>query len=230
MEGLHEVLLMDAFVNPEVIPHNVTHAFLVSILLIVGALIVKGSLRLVPRGFQNFMEMLIEQILKLVDDTIGHKWSRALFPFICTIFLFILVANLMGLVPGFTAATANVNTNAAMAVPVFLMYHYYGIKVHGVHYINHFLGPIRSLAGLPLMIMMFFIEIIGHFVRPLTLTVRLFGNMTGKHILLLVLGIIAPAFVPSVILGLGLLVSVVQALVFTLLTTCYFAGAVEEAH
>ncbi len=230
MEGLHEVLLMDAVVNPEVVPHNVTHAFLVSILLIVAALIVKGSLRLVPRGFQNFMELLVEQILKLVDDTIGHKWSRPLFPFICTIFLFILVANLMGLIPGFTAATANVNTNAAMAVPVFLMYHYYGIKVHGAHYINHFLGPIRSLAGLPLMIMMFFIEIIGHFVRPLTLTVRLFGNMTGKHILLLVLGIIAPAVIPSVILGLGLLVSVVQALVFTLLTTCYFAGAVEEAH
>jgi F-type H+-transporting ATPase subunit a len=230
MEGLHEVLLMDAFVNPEVVPHNVTHAFLVSILLIVAALIVKGSLRLVPRGFQNFMELLIEQILKLADDTIGHKWRRPLFPFICTIFLFILVANLMGLIPGFAAATANVNTNAAMAVPVFLMYHFYGLRVHGVHYIYHFLGPIRSLAGLPLMIMMFFIEIIGHFVRPLTLTVRLFGNMTGKHILLLVLGIISPAVIPGIILGLGLLVSVVQALVFTLLTTCYFAGAVEEAH
>ncbi|MCJ7482290.1 MAG: F0F1 ATP synthase subunit A [Thermodesulfovibrionales bacterium] len=230
MEGLHEVLMMDAFINPAVIPHNVTHAFLVSILLIVAALTVKGSLRLVPRGFQNFMEVLIEQILKLADDTIGLKWSRSLFPFICTIFLFILVANLMGLIPGFMAATSNVNTNAAMAVPVFLMYNFYGIKVHGVHYLNHFLGPIRSLAGLPLMIMMFFIEIIGHFVRPITLTVRLFGNMTGKHILLLVLGIISPAVIPGVILGLGLLVSVVQALVFTLLTTCYFAGAVEEAH
>lgn len=230
MEGLHEALLMDVIVKPEVIPHNVTHAFLVSILLIVASLILRGSLKLVPRGFQNFMELIIEQIFKLVDDTIGHKWSRSLFPFICTIFLFILVANLMGLIPGFTAATANVNTNAAMAVPVFIMYHIYGLRVHGAHYINHFLGPIRSLAGLPLMIMMFFIEIIGHFVRPLTLTVRLFGNMTGKHILLLVLGIIAPAIIPSVILGLGLLVSVVQALVFTLLTTCYFAGAVEEAH
>ncbi len=230
MEGLHEVLLMDAIVKPEVIPHNVSHAILVSLLLIVSALLIRGSIRLVPRGFQNFMEMIIEQILKLSEDTIGHKWGRELFPFICTIFLFILVANLIGLIPGFTAATGNVNTNAAMAIPVFLMYHFYGIRVHGAHYINHFLGPIRSLAGLPLMIMMFFIEIIGHFVRPLTLTVRLFGNMTGKHILLLVLGIIAPAIIPTVILGLGVLVSVVQALVFTLLTTCYFAGAVEEAH
>jgi F-type H+-transporting ATPase subunit a len=136
----------------------------------------------------------------------------------------------MSLVPGFAAATANVNTNAAMAIPVFLFYQFMGFRVHGLSYLNHFLGPIRSLSGLPLMILMFPIELIGHFVRPLTLTVRLFGNMTGKHILLLVLGIIAPAFVPSIILGLGVLVSVVQALVFTLLTICYFAGAVEEAH
>jgi len=230
MEGLHETLLMDAIINPEVIPHNVSHAFLVSILLIIASLAIRGSLKLVPRGFQNFMEMILEQILKLVDDTIGLHYSRQLFPFICTIFIFILLCNLMGLIPGFTAATANVNTNAAMAIPVFLLYHYFGMKVHGVKYINQFLGPIRSLAGLPLMILMLPVEIIGHLVRPLTLTVRLFGNMTGKHVLLLVLAIISPWIIPSAVLGLGLLVSVVQALVFTLLATCYFAGAVEEAH
>jgi len=230
MEGLHETLLMDAVINPNVIPHNVSHAFLASILLIIAAFAIRGSLKLVPKGFQNFMEMIIEAILKLTEETIGHKWGRQLFSFICTIFLFILVCNFMGLIPGFTAATGNVNTNAAMAIPVFLLYQFYGFKIHGFHYINHFLGPIRSLAGLPLMILMFFIELIGHFVRPLTLTVRLFGNMTGKHILLLVLGIIAPWVIPTVILGLGVLVSVVQALVFTLLTICYFAGAVEEAH
>jgi F-type H+-transporting ATPase subunit a len=80
------------------------------------------------------------------------------------------------------------------------------------------------------MILMFFVEVIGHFARPVTLTVRLFGNMTGKHIILLVLGIIAPAFAPAVILGLGVLVSVVQAFVFALLATLYLAGAVEAAH
>lgn len=227
---MEEVLLMDAIIKPEVIPHNVTHAFLVSIILIVLALMVKGSLKLVPKGLQNFIEFIVEQVFKLVDDTIGHHYSRQLFPFIGTIFFFILFCNLMGLVPGFTAATANVNTNASMAIPVFLLYHYFGIKVHGVKYVNQFLGPIRTLAGIPLMILMFPIEIIGHCVRPLTLTVRLFGNMTGKHVLLLVLAIISPWFIPTVILGLGLLVSVVQALVFTLLTICYFGGAVEEAH
>jgi F-type H+-transporting ATPase subunit a len=227
---MEEALLMDIIVNPEVIPHNVTHAFLASILLIVVALIVKGSLQLVPKGTQNFMEVIVEAIWKLVDENIGHGWSRQLFPFICTIFLFILVCNFMGLVPGFTAATANVNTNAAMAIPVFLATHFYGIRVHGATYINHFLGPIRSVAALPLMILMFFVEVIGHFARPLTLTVRLFGNMIGKHIILLVLGIISPWILPTAILGLGVLVSLVQAFVFALLATLYLAGAVEHAH
>jgi F-type H+-transporting ATPase subunit a len=227
---MEEVLLMDMFVKPEVIPHNVTHAFLVSIILIVTALIVRGSLKLVPRGIQNFVEMMVDAIWKLVDDNIGHHWSKTLFPFICTIFLFILLCNFMGLVPGFASATSNVNTNAAMAIPVFLITHVLGVRVHGASYINQFLGPIRSLAALPLMILMFFVEVIGHFARPVTLTVRLFGNMTGKHIILLVLGIIAPAVAPAVILGLGVLVSVVQAFVFALLATLYLAGAVEAAH
>jgi F-type H+-transporting ATPase subunit a len=136
----------------------------------------------------------------------------------------------MGLLPGFTAPTANVNTNAAMAIPVFFATHYYGIRAHGAKYINHFLGPIRSIAAIPLMILMFVIEVISHFSRPLTLTVRLFGNMIAKHILLLVLAILAPWIIPTSILALGLLVSVVQALVFALLSICYLAGAVEEAH
>ena len=227
---MEEVLLMDVLVKPEVIPHNVTHAILVSIILVVTALIVRGSLSLVTRGIQNFVEMMVDAIWKLVDENIGHHWSKTLFPFICTIFLFILLANFMGLVPGFASATANVNTNAAMAIPVFLLTHVLGVRVHGVSYINQFLGPIRSLAALPLMVLMFFVEVIGHFARPITLTVRLFGNMTGKHIILLVLGIIAPIIAPAVILGLGVLVSVVQAFVFALLATLYLAGAVEAAH
>lgn len=227
---MEEVLLMDAIVKPEVIPHNVTYGFLASIILIAIALMVKGSLRLVPRGFQNFTEMVVEAIYKLVDDNIGHRFSTTFFPFICTIFIYILVCNLMGLLPGFTAPTANVNTNAAMAVPVFFATHYYGFRIHGAKYINHFVGPIRSIAALPLMILMFIIEVIGHFARPLTLTVRLFGNMIAKHILLIVLAILAPWIIPTSILALGLLVAVVQALVFALLSTCYLAGAVEEAH
>ncbi|MGB9715062.1 MAG: F0F1 ATP synthase subunit A [Thermodesulfovibrionales bacterium] len=230
MEGLHEALLMDVFIKPEVIPHNVTHAFLASIVLIIIALAIRSSISLVPKGIQNFIEVITEAMLKLVEENIGHHWGKTLFPLICTIFMFILVCNFMGLIPGFTAATANVNTNAAMAVPVFLATHYYGIRVHGIKYINHFLGPVRSIAALPLMILMFIVEFIGHIARPLTLTVRLFGNMTAKHILLLVLAVLAPWIIPTAILALGVLVSVVQALVFALLSTLYLAGAVEEAH
>ena len=227
---IEEKLLMDAFVSPEVVPHFVSYGILASVLLIAMALVVRGSLRLVPTGIQNFMEMVVHAILDLVDENIGHKWGRQLFPFIFTIFIYILLCNLMGLVPGFTASTANVNTNAAMAIPVFLATHFYGVRVHGVKYINHFLGPIRSPAAIVLMLLMFVIEVIGHIARPLTLTVRLFGNMIAKHILLFVLAILAPLLIPGLILALGLLVSVVQAFVFTLLSTLYLAGAVEEAH
>jgi F-type H+-transporting ATPase subunit a len=230
MEGMHEVLLMDAIVSPEVVPHFVSYGILSSVVLIVVALLIRGSLQLIPKGLQNFIEVVTQAMLDLVEDNIGHKWGKQLFPFICTIFMYILVCNLMGLIPGFTAATANVNTNAAMAIPVFFATHFYGIRIHGMKYLNHFLGPIRSPAAIVLMLLMFVIELIGHIARPLTLTVRLFGNMVAKHILLLVLAILAPIIIPGLILALGLLVSVVQAFVFTLLSTLYLAGAVEEAH
>ncbi|MBM4136632.1 MAG: F0F1 ATP synthase subunit A [Nitrospira sp.] len=217
-------------VSPEVVPHVVSYALLASLILIGTALAVKSSLRLVPVGVQNVMETFVEAILKLVEDNIGHHWGKQLFPFICTIFVFILLCNFMGLIPGFACPTANINTNAAMAVPVFLLTHYYGVRAHGVKYLYHFLGPMRSIAALPLMILMFFTEFIGHLARPLTLTVRLFGNMTAKHIILFVLAIISPWVVPTAILALGVLVSIVQAFVFTLLATLYLAGAVEEAH
>jgi F-type H+-transporting ATPase subunit a len=228
---MHESkLLMDIFFNPEVIPHYVTYAFLASLLLIVLALIVRSSLKLVPTGSQNVVETIIEALLSLCEDNIGHHWGKPLFPLVATLALFIATCNFMGLIPGFTSPTSNINTNAAMAIPVFLATHVYGIRVHGFGYIKHFLGPIRSIFALPLMILMFVIEFIGHIARPLTLSVRLFGNMSAKHYILGVLGILSPAIVPVAILVLGVLVSVIQAFVFTLLTALYLAGAVEEAH
>ncbi len=225
-----EKLLMDIFFNPEVVPHYVSYAFLASILLIVLALIVRSSLKLVPTGTQNVVETIIEALLNLAEENIGHHWARPLFPLIATLALFIATCNFMGLIPGFASPTSNINTNAAMAIPVFLATHVYGIWVHGFGYIKHFLGPIRSIMALPLMILMFVIEFIGHIARPLTLSVRLFGNMSAKHYIIGVLGILAPAVVPVAILVLGVLVSVIQAFVFTLLTALYLAGAVEEAH
>jgi F-type H+-transporting ATPase subunit a len=136
---MEEKLLMDVIINPEVIPHNVSYGILASVILIAVGLAIRSSLRLVPRGLQNFVEVLTEAILKLVDDNIGHKWGRQLFSFICTIFMFILLCNFMGLIPGFASSTANINTNAAMAVPVFLLTHYYGFRAHGSSYLLHFL-------------------------------------------------------------------------------------------
>jgi F-type H+-transporting ATPase subunit a len=225
-----EKLLMDIFFNPEVIPHYVSYAFLASLLLIVLALIVRASLKLVPSGTQNVVETVVEALLNLCEENIGHHWGRPLFPLVATLALFIVLCNFMGLLPGFDSPTANINTNAAMAIPVFLATHVYGIRVHGFGYIKHFLGPIRSIFALPLMLLMFVIEVIGHLARPLTLSVRLFGNMKAKHYILGVLGILSPAIVPTAILVLGVLVSVIQAFVFTLLAALYLAGAVEEAH
>jgi len=223
-------MLMDLIVNPEVVPHFVSYAFLASIILIVVSLAIRGTMALVPRGTQNVVEVIAEAMYNLSMETIGSHWGRPFFPLIATIFMFILVCNFMGLIPGFTSATSNLNATASMAVPVFLATHYYGLKVHGTGYIKHFLGPIRSLAALPLMLMMLIVEGLSHLARPVTLAVRLFGNMTAKHQLLLVLGILVPWIVPTTVLVLGVLVSVVQAFVFALLTTLYLAGAVEEAH
>jgi F-type H+-transporting ATPase subunit a len=225
-------MLMDLIINPEVVPHFVSYAFLASILLIGLALLIRGSMSLVPGGVQNFVEIVAKYILDLAEEAIGHHWGRPFFPLICTIFMYIGVCNFMGLVPGFDSPTSNINMTASMAVPVFFATHYYGLKVHGMGYIKHFLGPMRSLIWLPMMVLMFLVESISHLARPVTLSVRLFGNMIAKHFLLLVLAFLLPWFIPahSAVLMLGVLVAVVQALVFALLTTMYLAGAVEEAH
>lgn len=225
-----EAVLMDIVVDPHVVPHYVSYAFLASIILISVAFIVRGSLTLVPTGMQNFMETIVAAMVNLAEESIGQEWGRRLSPLIGTLFMYILLCNYMGLVPGFASPTSDINMTASMAVPVFFATHYYGLKIHGVKYIKHFLGPVRNLPALPLMMLLLVIEGIGHLARPLTLSVRLFGNMVAKHIILMVLAVLAPLFIPIVILGLGLLVGVVQAYVFTLLATLYLSGAVEEAH
>lgn len=225
-----EKFLLDILIDPHKVPHYVSYAFLASILLIILAVVVRKSLSLVPRGTQNVVESILEGLLNLSEESIGHHWGKTFFPLLSTIFLFILFGNFMGLIPGFYSPTSNINTNASMAIPVFLATHIYGVRVHGLGYIKHFLGPIRSVIALPLMLLMFVIEGIGHLVRPVTLSVRLFGNMVAKHIILGVLAVLAPILVPTLILMLGTLVSLIQAFVFTLLSTLYLAGAVEEGH
>jgi F-type H+-transporting ATPase subunit a len=132
----------------------------------------------------------------------------------------------LGLVPGFFSPTASLNTTLSLAICTFVLTHVIGIKFHGVKYIKHFLGPVWVLA--PLMLI---IELIGHFARVMSLSIRLFGNIFGKEKVLGILFALAGfALAPLPILFLGILVSFIQAVVFTLLSIVYFTGAMEEAH
>lgn len=233
------------------IPDHVTYSWIAMAILIVIAFAASRRVELVPHGIQNVMEVVLEQHRKLIDDVIGPE-GRPYLPLIATLGLFILVANLMGLVPGLVAPTANLNTTAACAVIVFITYHAIGIRKQGpIAYARHFTGPIPWLA--PLMVP---IELFSHLARPLSLSLRLFGNMTGGHILLAVffflmgfegmlgwalrgsLGGIAlggPAallmavFTVGFLYPLKILVAFLQAFIFVMLSAIYIAGAVEQA-
>lgn len=200
------------------------YAWLVMALLIICGFLATRRIEIYPTKFQNVMEVVMGGFDSLLTDTMGHA-GRRFFPLIATIGLFILTSNLMGLVPGFEAPTANLNTNASMAILVFFITHYIGVKTHGFKYIRQFMGPVWWLVPL-----MFLIEIVSHLVRPLSLTVRLFGNIEGGHIVVAVLFLLAPFLVPLPILFLKVFISLIQTLVFMLLSMMYIAGAMEEAH
>src|SRR5204863_8694960 len=164
-------------------PDHVTYTWLVMIILAGVAFMATRRLELVPRGAQNAMEVVLEQIQGLIDDVMGPQ-GRQYLPLIATLGLFILVGNLMSVIPGFATPTANLNTTAACALIVFLTYHYIGVRKQGaLTYLKHFMGPVP----LPLKPLMFVIEIISHLARPLSMSLRLFGNMTGGHILLAII-------------------------------------------
>ena len=204
---------------------HVLHSWLVMILLILGSLLLVKGIQLIPTRGQNFLEMIIEGLENFMVEITGPE-GRAFFPYIGTIFLYILVSNLLGLIPGFFSPTANLNTTLSMALCTFVLTHAIGIKFHGGKYIKHFLGPVMFLA--PLMII---IESIGHLARIMSLSIRLFGNIMGKEkILGILFGLAGLYLAPLPILFLGLLVSFIQALVFMLLSIVYFTGAMEEAH
>lgn len=203
---------------------TIVYTWLVILLLLLFSMLSARSIKTVPQGMQNFAEAIIANIEKMITETMGEH-GRPFFPLIATLALFILTSNLIGLIPGFFPPTANINTTAACAVIVFLSTHVVGIKEHGLHYVKHFLGPIWWLAP-----MIFFIEIIGHISRPVSLTLRLFGNMNGHELILMVFFALVPYFVPLPMMLMGVLVSFIQAFVFMLLSMIYIQGSLEEAH
>jgi F-type H+-transporting ATPase subunit a len=202
----------------------IAYTWLIMILLLVVSKLATSNLQRVPSGLQNFMEVVISGIENMIVETMGEH-GRPFFPLVATLALFILVSNLIGLIPGFFPPTANINTTAACAVIVFLITHIVGIKHHGLHYIKHFMGPIAWLAP-----MMLFIEVIGHLSRVVSLTLRLFGNMNGHELVLMIFFGLAPFLVPMPMMLMGVLVSFIQAFVFMLLAMIYIQGSLEEAH
>jgi F-type H+-transporting ATPase subunit a len=207
------------------IPPHVTYAWFIMALLVGLGILATRSISLVPKGGQNVFELVIGGLEEFMVEITGEE-GRAFFPFICTLFLFIFTCNLIGLIPGFFSPTANINTPLSMALCTFVFTHYLGIKFHGPKYIKHFLGPIPALAPL-----FFPIEIVGHFARILSLTLRLFGNIMGEDLVLAILLFLAGKFLaPLPMMFLAVFTSAVQAFIFTLLAMMYFAGSMEHAH
>ena len=204
-----------------------SYALLLVALMAVLFGLYRNRFQIVPSPMQQALEGYYNVIRTLCVEMIGpHKGERYV-SVIGTIGLFIWFSNLMGLIPGFISPTSNLNVTAGAALFVFLYYHAQGIKDHGLlGYFKHFAGPEWWLA--PLFIPL---EIISHFARPLSLSLRLFGNIFGEDLVIIILFFtIFPILVPLPVMLLAIITSTVQALVFVMLSIVYIAGAVEEAH
>lgn len=212
------------------LPPHVSNAIMVSIIILIIVILGYRQLKrtedeIVPEPkftFRNFVEMLVESLSDIIVDTMGPR-GKEFTLIVGTLALFILFNNLSGLVPGFLPATDNVNTTFACSLTVFVMTHYYGFREHGIRYLKQFVGPFWWLA--PLMIP---IELIGHLARPLSLGMRLFGNITGDHIVTVIFFGLVPLIVPLPVMFLGLFVAFVQTFVFMLLSMAYFSGAISH--
>lgn len=204
---------------------HVIYMWVVMAILIFFGWLAGKKAELVPGPVQNVFEVLISGLEEFMVSVSGEE-GRWLFPLVASIFLFVFIGNLIGLVPGFFPPTANLNTTAALALIVFVFTHVIGVKYHGAKYYKHFLGPVWWMVPLILPI-----ELIGHFARVLSLSFRLFGNMMGHELVLGILFALAGAFfAPLPIMALGIFVALVQAFVFFLLSVMYFTGAMEHAH
>jgi len=213
-----------------------------AIVFVVSLLATRRS-SLVPRKLQAVLEMGLDFVYGLVESVVGPEGKRY-YPLFLGIFLYIFVGNLMGLVPGLTAPTSNLNITASLALVVFFSTHYFGIRKQGlVGYLKHMMGEVPWWLK-PFMLV---IEMISHLARPLSLSFRLFGNMMAKEVLLGVLAMLVVIFLPSkslmqkaltagpflvlpFIYLLGMLISFIQAFIFTILAIFYIGSAVEVQH
>ncbi|MDH5384914.1 MAG: F0F1 ATP synthase subunit A [Candidatus Aminicenantes bacterium] len=214
--------------NPEhLVPDYVVMSLIVAGVLILFFTLASRKPRLIPTKLQNVLELIIQFFETLLAELIGEEGQKYL-PMVATLGLFILACNLLGLVPGFMSPTSKINVTAGCALTVFVYYHWQGIKSQGFFkYLKHFMGPIPLLA--PLMLP---IEVISHFSRPLSLSMRLFGNIFAEELLILIMASILPFLLPLPFMLIAIITAIVQAYVFVLLSCIYIAGAVahEEEH
>ncbi|MDU9810903.1 F0F1 ATP synthase subunit A [Helicobacter pylori] len=201
---------------------------LTAVLMFLISLGASRKMQMVPMGLQNVYESIISAILSVAKDIIGEELARKYFPLAGTIALYVFFSNMIGIIPGFESPTASWSFTLVLALIVFFYYHFEGIRVQGFFkYFAHFAGPVKWLAPF-----MFPIEIISHFSRIVSLSFRLFGNIKGDDMFLLIMLLLVPWAVPVAPFMVLFFMGILQAFVFMILTYVYLAGAVltDEGH
>jgi F-type H+-transporting ATPase subunit a len=207
------------------ITNAVSMELLCFVLLLAYFVVVRLSLSVeTPNGIQHLAELTHGFVVDQTEPIIGHGYEK-FSAYLAVLGLFILLMNLMGLVPGLESPTGNVTVPLGLALVTFVYYHYQGIKSNGFGYIKQFVGPLPILYPF-----MFVIEVISHLARVLSLTVRLYANMFAGELLTLVFFSLVPIGIPLLVIGLHLGVAVVQAYVFLLLAATYIGLAVAHEH
>ena len=226
-----------AVVGPQqfMVHHVFTTALVVAIVLLMSVM-ARGHFgtpgAVVPPekfGVAAFFELLVDTLLNMMTNIIG-KDARRYFPLIGGLALYIFVSNLVGLIPGFAPPTDNLNTTAGCGLVVFLYYNFHGLRAHGLGHIAHMANPVGTWWGWFLAPLLFPIELIGHLARPLSLSLRLMGNMIGDHQVLFAFAGLVPILVPVPFYVLGFLVCLIQTAVFCILTTVYIGTSVSGGH
>lgn len=212
---------------------GVVGSCVVLLLLLILGLYYKNAVENNIKGYEpdnyfsikTFIESILSFVENLSKDVIGEHEGIKYVPLLSSIFIFILFCNLTGLVPGFPPATENISINLALGIIVFIFYNYQGIREHGYKYIYQFLGPVWWLA--PILVL---IELASHCVRPVSLSLRLYGNIFGDHLVLSVFTGLTYVIIPAFLMFFGLLVAIVQSFVFTLLSSIYISLAISHEH
>lgn len=212
--------------------HDFVFLFHTLLITLLGLLLAKAAtknMQVVPSGLQNIFETYLQGVNFMGKDVLGEEKFKKYVPLVGTLGVMVFLGNMIGIIPGFESPTANINFTLTLALCVFVYYHYEGIKAHGAgHYFAHFAGPVKWLAPL-----MFPIEIISHLSRIISLSFRLFGNIKGDDLFLIVILMLAPWIAPLFPFALLTFMALLQAFIFMILTYVYLAGATlieEEGH